>query len=174
MTSILALPTVYAGHCKGGHANDPLCPASAPAQELLASWSEIIPDSADRFVSVLNDEGILDRETGLVWEKTPNNALADAGISARLCYSKMVGNRYGWRLPTITELGSLVDASQSNPALPAEHPFVGVVFTATDHYYATNPIGTGPLFFTVTFNSNGIVDSNQSSASRPSWCVRGR
>jgi len=182
MTSIWTLPTVFAGHCKGPHADFPECPPPPPDihDELLddhdelaaVPWSEII--NVDRFISVLNNEGILDRETGLVWEKTPNNALADAATSFATCHRKMVGNRYGWRLPTITELGSLVDPSQSSPALPAGHPFIGVASAAADHYYATNPTEIRSVFLTVTFNSNGAVDTNQGSSNpRPSWCVRG-
>ena len=145
------------------------------AQEPLASWSEIISNSADRFVAVLdNDEGILDRETGLVWEKTPDNALANAVISATTCYNKIVGNRFGWRLPTASELASLIDTSQNPPKLPPGHPFVGVLSTETDFYYVSNPTRIGETVLTVNFNF-GTVNSNQgANDSRPSWCVRGR
>jgi len=186
MTSILALPTVYAGHCKGNHADDPLC--SPPASSQNHAWDTILPAddgeadgcNSSRFICVLptmadsTGEAVRDNETGLVWEKTPNNALASAIISLNTCYGKIVGNRHGWRLPTTAELGSLIDASQSSPALPAGHPFIDVVSTATDHYYTTNPARSGETILTVSFNGNGTVNSNQGpNDPRPSWCVRG-
>ena len=45
MTSILALPTAYAGHCKGGHANDPLCPPPPDVHdELKAEHADLATD----------------------------------------------------------------------------------------------------------------------------------
>jgi hypothetical protein len=45
-----------------------------------------------------------------------------------------LGNRLGWRLPTVNELASLVDPSRSDPALPAGHPFNDVQLS--DHYWS--------------------------------------
>ncbi|THB77012.1 MAG: DUF1566 domain-containing protein [Desulfobulbaceae bacterium] len=69
--------------------------------------------------------GVLDNLTGLVWcQETfinDNPVSWDKAIEMIDCYCRDRGQQY--RLPTINELESLVDASQHFPALPANHPF---------------------------------------------------
>lgn len=77
---------------------------------------------------------VRDNLTGLVW--TANADLADGPldwgsalkIAAGVGLAPPMG--YGpWRLPTINELESLVDAGQYSPALPQGHPFSRVAET---------------------------------------------
>src|SRR5687768_11610081 len=66
------------------------------------SWDQTLP-TATRFVVLSNFGGnaVLDRETGLVWEKAPSTTPVD-WISARFqCSASTVGGRKGWRLPSI-------------------------------------------------------------------------
>jgi len=42
----------------------------------------------------------------------------------KLCQDIEIGGQKGWRLPTRDELISLLDTSQSYPALPEGHPFL--------------------------------------------------
>jgi hypothetical protein len=76
-----------------------------------------------------NNEAVLDKETGLVWQRTPEVPFAGADLQSAViaCYQATTGGRKGWRLPTPEELMSLVDPTQSNPALPAGHPFQQVL-----------------------------------------------
>ncbi len=91
------------------------------------AWSQILPAS-ERFVLVLNDEAVLDKETGLVWAKDAK--LGDRQriweLAVYYCGDLTIGNRKGWRLPTVEELASLIDPSQTDPALPSGHPFINV------------------------------------------------
>lgn len=86
---------------------------------------DTVQPAKERFV-VLGDflnAAVLDKETGLVWEKSPDQALYQwrdqngFPIAVRICANKIVGERRGWRLPSVVELASLID-----PSLPA--PFV--------------------------------------------------
>jgi hypothetical protein len=43
---------------------------SAQTTASSPTWHQLLPP-ADRFVLVMGDEAVLDRETGLVWERTP-------------------------------------------------------------------------------------------------------
>lgn len=82
-----------------------------------------------------HDGTVTDALTGLVWLKDAgclgstdwNAALsAVAQLAAGRC-TLTDGSRAGdWRLPNAAELESLVDVSQSAPALPAGHPFASL------------------------------------------------
>ena len=85
-------------------------------------------------------EAVRDRLTGLVWAARADSA----GGLTTWAEALAVAGRYGdgnWRLPTINELESLVDAGRSQPALPAGHPFAGVgeaYWSSTTSAYETN------------------------------------
>jgi hypothetical protein len=87
-----------------------------------------------------NSEAVLDRETGLVWDRAPDAVARDWFRAARDCLNLSKGGRRGWRLPTAAELASLVDPTvTAAPVLPAGHPFVNVqtdlTSPATINYY---------------------------------------
>src|SRR5437660_5376822 len=97
------------------------------------SWDQTLAcattATCPRFIVLSNfaSAAVLDRETGLVWERSPgdtnndgivNNSDALDWVDARIhCADKSVGGRKGWRLPSVTELASLVDPSVSSSAL---------------------------------------------------------
>jgi hypothetical protein len=128
-----------------------------------------------RFIvlSNMSSAAVLDRETGLVWERSPVNISAPTWISARSdCVDKSVGARKGWRLPSVHELASLVDPSTSNPSLPAGHPFR---VQSLDYWSATtNADDSTPSqeAWSVNFN-NGNAGTFPKTAPRLVWCVRG-
>lgn len=71
----------------------------------------------------VTDGEALDRLTGLVWLA---RVLPDEGAATwqeALDAARSLGG--GWRLPSIYEMESLVDASRAWPALPFGHPFPG-------------------------------------------------
>ena len=77
----------------------------------------------------LSDDLVLDKETGLIWTRDANlpKGMQTWQDAMNYCRNQIeLGNRKGWRLPTIEELSSLIDPSQSNPALPNGHPFINV------------------------------------------------
>jgi len=141
----------------------------------LPAWSNILK-AKDRFVLVLSDEAVLDKETGLVWERNPDSTPMTWYAAVETCTKKDVGGRMGWRLPTVEELASLIDPTQYDPSLPPGHPFVGV----------------GNVYYTMTttadaekgFNNNawavgfyaGYFGPSQPPGKTiliPAWCVRG-
>lgn len=131
-----------------------------------------------RFVVLANwgNAAVLDRETGLVWQLTPqirgNNR--DFGDAVFNCYETNTGGRSGWRLPTPEELMSLVDHSQRSPALPAGSPFQqvdsNVFWTATTVLPPT--LTTPGLAVLISFDL-GSVGSGRTDLLFGVWCVRG-
>ena len=99
------------------------------------------------------DGTVTDNLTALIWLKNANcfgtrlwaTALTDANAlasgSCGLSDGSIAG---GWRLPNANELHSLIDLAQSNPALPAGHPFTGVqvnlYWTSTTVDYHTSGV----------------------------------
>jgi len=137
-------------------------------------WGEPIDRTGRRFIVLKSyaSEAVLDVETGLVWEQSPSTSQFTWPNAQSHCNLLTVGNRRGWRLPTIQELASVQDPSQSsNPILPAGHPFVGVqpvtYWSATT--WAVDPTFAWDLSFAVGGNANFFVKTFSLSA----WCVRG-
>ncbi len=101
----------------------------------MPSWHQSLTN--DRFVEVLSNTSVLDHETGLVWQKATNEEIYTWYEAQVYCYKLANGGRHGWRLPTITELATLIDRNQtSQPKLPDNHPFTNVksyYWSATDN-----------------------------------------
>ncbi|MBL7226262.1 MAG: DUF1566 domain-containing protein [Desulfobacteraceae bacterium] len=75
------------------------------------------------------DDLVFDKETGLIWARNANvpKGMQTWQDAINYCRNNVqLGNRKGWRLPTIEELSSLIDLSEMNPALPKGHPFKNV------------------------------------------------
>ena len=91
------------------------------------NWDKVLP-AEDRFVilSAFNNRAVRDNETGLVWERTPDEMVRPWSQAISICAERPVGGRFGWRLPSVHELMTLLDPTTGNPALPAGHPFRNV------------------------------------------------
>jgi len=103
--------------------------ASTDLPDVTQNRDKALP-AAQRFVILpaFNSEAVLDKETGLVWEKSPQPMSAKWSVARRTCTEKKVGGQKGWRLPSLQELASLVDPSIAppGPTLPPGHPFLAV------------------------------------------------
>lgn len=144
----------------------------AEATELRA-WAYKFNSGHARFkvLHEFNDEAVLDRETRLVWQRSPGG-ITIWGNARFLCAGANTGGRYGWRLPSLSELSSLLDATAFSPALTPGHPFLGVSnsihFTATVRVDAASvepwglDVTQGQVHFGVNPNDNHAY-----------WCVRG-
>lgn len=78
-----------------------------------------------RFTCVLDGAAVLDHETGLVWERTPQSGTGVWSTAYNVCGQRTTGDRGGWRLPTREESQALMDPAASG-ALPAGNPFTNV------------------------------------------------
>jgi Protein of unknown function (DUF1566) len=152
------------------------------------SWDQTLPAST-RFIVLSNmgNAAVLDRETGLVWQRTPPAASNEFWqLSTTRCASAVTGGRLGWRLPTMQELSSLLDpTATSGPPLPAGHPFLGVP-PAAAYWTATSSSATsaylvewGIVLGESSFSFVNNTDRPKSTTFEPfynlplrSWCVR--
>jgi hypothetical protein len=142
--------------------------------------------SCPRFIVLSNFDSaaVLDRETGIVWERTPlrpDDRLIPPETGMRNwfeahvhCFNRNVGGRKGWRLPSVQELSSLIDPlnEDSNArSLPPGHPFFGI----EDFYYwsATTKAAPSTVAWAVSFADRVPVHFGDKAAELFVWCVRG-
>ena len=152
----------------------------APAKdEVIPPWSQTLPanDTGDpcnsaRFKCVMGGAAVLDRETGLVWEQSPDTTGRNWYSALAYCYKKSLGNRKGWRLPTVEELTSLIDPTQIDLALPSGHPFSSNV-DVPYHWSATTYAGDTAQAWLVSISSGLVVDPYTKVGGGRAWCVRG-
>ena len=136
-------------------------------------WDQVLP-AAQRFVvlAAFNNEAVLDKETGLVWEKTVQTGVDTWQNARHTCADKQVGGRKGWRLPSVAELASLVDPSvpHDRPSLPPGHPFLDV---RPAIYWSASADAVLPTHVWGVLITDGGMLSFLKSGSEHAWCVRG-
>ncbi|MGB3212038.1 MAG: DUF1566 domain-containing protein [Desulforhopalus sp.] len=116
------LPRTGAKHCYDERGALMSCDGSRQDGALVMG----VPWPQPRFLP--SEVGVLDVLTGLTW-----NTKACLGSQAASWTEALVAvdsyakqSNLPWRMPTINELESLVDASTHSPALPEEHPFSAI------------------------------------------------
>lgn len=173
LLTVLVVPVGYSGLAVSGNLEPSGTPGSTmrTMEELQPAWSKKITEASKRFELVLDGAAVLDKETGLVWEKNPDTTPRTWDSAVFYAYNKTVGGRKGWRLPTIEELSSLIDTSGSSPqSLPDGHPFGGLqqyYWSSTTHFNDTS-------IAWYVYLGNGAVTNNLKSATTTNvWCVRG-
>ena len=137
-------------------------------------WDQNLP-ALQRFVilNAFNREAVLDKETGLVWEKSPQTTITQWSGAIFSCMDKTVGGRKGWRLPSVHELQSLVDpfVAAPGPTLPPIHPFLNV---QSSYYWSASTRADFPTGAWTVFFGSGIVGSSDKITDyNRAWCVRG-
>jgi hypothetical protein len=154
------------------------------------SWDQTFPctttATCPRFVVLSNMGGqsVLDRETGLVWQRAPSQTFTVFQFAALDCLSIPFAGRGGWHLPTVSEISSLLESDSGvsfSGLLPAGHPFS--VTPGFDRVFWTATAAAGVdlsfhSFWTVRLNSTGASYAVRSGAfDSPdkafTWCVRG-
>jgi hypothetical protein len=145
-------------------------------QPHLKSWSNVIPNTTRRFVVLqdFNNEAVLDRETGLVWEKAPDaNNRPWTGVAttsaSSYCANKLVGGTAGWRLPSVVELKGVQTPSLAAPFVPLTI-FTGV--QSAPYWSSTAVAWDSSLAWHVYFHT-GLVDEEPITSTNLTWCVRG-
>ena len=138
----------------------------------LPAWDQTFP-AETRFVVLENfsSAGVLDQNTGLVWERSPETMRADWKAAKSSCLNKTIGGQRGWRLPSIVELTSLLDPSNqdSGSMLPSGHPFLG---NPSGFYWSASSDGDPSKAWHLHL-SNGHVHMTSKASTFKVWCVRG-
>ena len=155
-------------------------PTMKTLDQIPPTWSQQLQcdtTACPRFELVLGGEAVLDKETGLVWEKTLMTLSVEWDIAQVLCVNMGVGNREGWHLPTVQELESLIDNPfplTGNQLLPSGHPFVnvqsGAYWSATTFASDTSEAWLVSMYESI---GRGNVGPDYKTQGHYVWCVRG-
>jgi len=127
---------------------------------------------------------VTDNLTGLIWLQDANCASATRDWTTALNDVKQLNtegkinnndcgdtnNNTDWRLPNVKELQSLIDFSNTSPALPSSHPFTGV---QTGYYWSsTTHAGNTGIAWDV-YLDGGDVGYDNKTYTNDVWPVRG-
>ena len=173
VTTSLATGLFMSGLIGAGELEPPGPPGSSmkTLDQIPPTWSQVLPIH-ERFERVMGGEAILDKETGLTWA-------ANADLFGKLtwqnaidsCADLSLGGRKGWRLPSREELASLVDPSQTSPAVPPGCDYYfrnvqsGGYWSSTTYESGTNSVWYVSMY-------TGSVGINSKVVARYVWPVR--
>lgn len=154
-----------------------LCVAAAAAGPFPAWDNQINSPGRFKVLDEFDGRAVFDKETGLVWQRSPSKSAFDWFEAHALCNNAVViGNRLGWRLPTIQELASVVDPTEVGPSLPPGHPFLNVQSPdpqAPSVYWSATTNAADPgLAWGVFFHFGGLTRTPK-AGEHFVWCVRG-
>ena len=167
----LVVSAVLMGSLQAGSLEPPGPPAPTmkTLDQIPPTWDQLL-SVAERFQTVMGGVAILDKETGLVWEKSPDAVTRSWNDARTYCVRKTLGGRLGWRLPTVSELASLLDPSQTDPALPSGHPFLNI---QSGYWSASTDAGDGNSAWDLFLRPGIFIGTNGKTAPFVAWCVRG-
>jgi Protein of unknown function (DUF1566) len=135
----------------------------------LRDWGRKYDTASERFLllSSFNNEAVLDKETQLVWRRSAPSATSWV-FALQNCYASGTGGRYGWRLPSFSELLSLAG---TGAVLPAGHPFLNVSDEA--YFWSSTDLYTSPDYARVKMLLANSMSAKSKESSNAYLCVRG-
>jgi len=144
--AVFAALMLLAGSTVAGDLNPPMefpGPTMKTLDEIPPSWHQILPENKRfQFVMPAGDpaaaKAVLDKETGLVWARNAKLKTQKYTwvYAVNWIRNQQIGDRYGWRIPTVEELSSLLDPSlPGSPKVSTEFfdnvPTEGCYWTTT-------------------------------------------
>jgi hypothetical protein len=119
------------------------------------------------------DGTVTDNLTGLMWTQNANLDSTKPWADALSYVNTLNFAGYeDWRLPNRKEFISLMDYAESNPALPASHPFLNVQ-TGTFYWTSTSTALNTAFAWLISLRAGSLGYTNKTS-SYYIWAVRGK
>lgn len=140
---------------------------------IIQNWQQAHP-AAQRFVILpdFNNEAVLDKDTNLIWERSPTPTPVTWNEARSTCVTRTTGGQKGWRLPAPADMRSLVGPAVDSPIpnIPPGHPFLNIQPTS---YWTVVPEANQPSYARYVDAFLGNVLSFVKVYTYPVWCVRG-
>ena len=112
--------------------------------------------------------GLKDTFNSIIWLKQPVKTTYTWELASEYCMEDIAGYT-DWRMPTVYELESLLDASAFNPALPAGNKFKDIL---NSYYWSSTPQAGVSLNAWCVNMGNGAITPLAKTASYNIWPVR--
>ncbi len=131
----------------------------------------IMAVSANAWCATLQDNGdhtVTDMDTGHTWQQVDDDIKRDWKSAQRYCHDQSLGGETDWRLPTPTELASIVVYRSTNPTIDE------TLFPSTDpsgYWSAISMAGNSWQAWIVDFQF-GSVDFSRKKESHYVRCIR--
>jgi hypothetical protein len=177
LVSAVALMVALVAPARAGDLEPPGPPAPTmkTLDQIPPSWSQTLSTEttdqeycySPRFTCVLSGEAVLDKETGLVWARTPSTDPWGWSDAHYTCNQLRAGNRLGWRLPALQELGSLLELPRGIPFGPF------IVPPGRVEYWSATTVAASPTHAWRIDIDSGVVASEPKDTLLSVWCVRG-
>ncbi len=165
----VAWPDSHTRYCTGSDGMEAACPAGPAGQD--GHYEIHVP------VYTAVGGRVHDSVTGLTWERFPPYQPIDRPDAGEYCTQLDLDGFDDWRIPSLLELASLVDAGRRGPPFPAE-TFPGIPGNA--YFWTRNGDPSDPTR-SYTFNTNWAVSDFRDNADAEPFpgdthivrCVRG-
>jgi hypothetical protein len=138
------------------------------------SWSQKLTKSRFVVLANWNHEAVLDRETGLVWTRSPRTFAQSWALAFEYCMNfARAGGRKGWRMPSMPELASLGGgADPSSVALAVGHPFTELDFDEP-FWTRSRSVNDPGRYFALVYPAGNVIFGLTPDTPTRVWCVRG-
>jgi hypothetical protein len=131
----------------------PIVPCPAPGEDYFGQDGNLIQQRSMNYTD--NADGTLtDTVTGLLWQKTADGTARTWDDAGAYCANLALGSHsFGWRLPVLVELNTLLDLSVDTEADPTT--------------VAVNPLFTGAngavVYWTATEDAGNLVNGTDNA-----------
>jgi hypothetical protein len=104
------------------------------------------------------DGTVTDPRTGLMWEQAGSDTQHDHQGAMSRCHDLTLAGYSDWRLPTIQELGSIIDYGRQDPAINPAFKAVA------DNYWSVTTTASFPVFaWDVNFDNGDVFNVNKNN-----------
>jgi hypothetical protein len=136
------------------------------------SYTNTVGEDSDyskpRGYTINGDGTVLDKVTKLQWQQTDDGLTRTWADAKSYCQGLSLAGATDWRLPTIMELSTLVNAEKVNPSIDM------TVFPGTQASYywsSTSYVSYSSYAWIVSFESGNVYDKNKADSNYVR-CVR--
>ena len=121
-----------------------------------------------RHYDTTTDGVVIDRVTGLMWQRTITNTFLAFDGAVRQCDEMTLAGHHDWRLPTRIELVSLIDTTRTQPSIDVE-TFPG---TPSDWFWSSSTAAGDPSAAWYVYFYFGYPKTDDRSSKFSVRCVR--